>query len=317
MPVKNSIMGVLDHGRQGGYTFPHDTLSMQEHPMPPTDFRLLLICLAVLFTISAGSLATGTVHASDDATASEPASSATTKGRRYLASDDPMADLAAGIDAAKDSKRLLLVVMGANWCHDSRALASRLYKEPLRAVVNENYQTLFVDVGYLDKGKEVINSLGMPVYYATPTVLIVDADTGLVINDNNRHQWADAANISMEESLEYFQLFSEYEANALQSEAKTDANLHVLLTKIKAFEQTQADRLYQAYALLGPMLHAYKKGDKEAFSQATWDEVRDYRYQVPLDVEALRVEARERVAAGQTDIQLNYPVYPAFSWDQE
>ena len=284
--------------------------------MPPNVFRLLLVCLAVLLSISAGLSATGTVHASDDAAASKPGSSATRKGELYLASDDPMADLAAGIDAARYSNRLLLVVMGANWCHDSRALASRLYKEPLSNTVNENYEILFVDVGYLEKGKEVINSLGIPVYYATPTVLIIDPDTGLVVNNKNRHQWANAANVSMEESLEYFQQFAEYEPNALQSEAETDANLKVLLTEIEAFEQIQSDRLYQAYAVLAPMLHAYKKGDKDAFSQATWDEVRDFRYQVPVDVEALQVEASKRVAAGENDIQLNYPVYPAFSWDR-
>lgn len=271
-----------------------------------------MIYVLLGLVLTAGMWNTAKVHASDDATASE----AVRSGKLYLASDAPMADLAAGIDAAKDSKRLLLVVMGANWCHDSRALASRLYKEPLSTTVNENYETLFVDVGYLEKGREVITSLGTPVYYATPTVLIVDPDTGLVVNDKNRHQWANAANISMEESLEYFQLFAGYEANTLQNEAETDANLNVLLAQIEAFEQIQADRLYQAYAVLAPMLHAYKKGDKDAFSQATWDEVRDYRYQVPVDVDALQVEARERVAAGETDIQLNYPVYPAFSWDQ-
>ncbi len=310
-------MDALDRGQQGGYTAPHDLFSLQEHPMPPTVFRLLLVCLAVLFSMSAGLSVTGIAHASDDAAASETVGSVTSTGKLYLAVDDPMADLAAGIDAAKDSQRLLLIVMGANWCHDSRALASRLYKDPLSTTVNENYEILFVDVGYLEKGKEVINSLGIPVYYATPTVLIVDPDTGQVVNDKNRHQWANAANISMEESLEYFQLFAEYEANALQSEAETDVNLKVLLTQIEAFEQIQADRLYQAYAVLAPMLHAFKQGDEDAFSQATWDEVRDYRYQIPVDVEALQVEARERVAAGETDIQLNYPVYPAFSWDQE
>jgi hypothetical protein len=267
--------------------------------------------------LTAGLSTTAKIHASDEAAASEAVSSATRKGKLYLASDDPMADLAAGINAAKDSKRLLLIVMGANWCHDSRALASRLYKEPLSTTVSENYEILFVDVGYLEKGKEVINSLGIPVYYATPTVLIVDPDTGLVVNDKNRHQWANAANISMEESLEYFQLFAEYEPNTLQIEAETGANLNVLLTEIEAFEQIQADRLYQAYAVLAPMLYAYKNGDKDAFSQASWDDVRDYRYQIPVDVEALQVEARERVVAGETDIQLNYPVYPAFSWDQE
>ena len=267
-------------------------------------------------TLVAGLSTMGKLRASEEAEASEPDSSAIRKGKLYLASDDPMADLAAGIEAAKESDRLLLVVMGANWCHDSRALASRLYKEPLSNTVNENYQTLFVDVGYLEKGKEVINSLGIPVYYATPTVLIVDPDTGLVVNNKNRHQWADAANMSMEESLEYFQLFAGYEADSPQSEPVTDANLNVLLEEIGVFEQAQADRLYQAYALLSPMLHAYKNGDKDAFVQATWDEVRDFRYLVPIDVEALQVEARERVATAETDIQLNYPVYPAFSWDQ-
>ena len=44
--------------------------------------------------------------------------------------------------------------------------------------------------------------------------------------------------------------------------------------------------------------------------------MRDFRNQVPLDIESLRSEARRRVAAGETGIKLSYPVYPAFSWDQ-
>ncbi len=63
------------------------------------------------------------------------------------------------------------------------------------------------------------------------------------------------------------------------------------------------------------MLRAYKEGDKDALSDELWNEVRDFRYQVPVDVDGLRAEARQRVAAGETGIRLNYPVYPAFSWD--
>lgn len=292
-------------------------ITLQDHQMTSVTFRFPSIFLAILFSLTTVFSSAGIVHASEAATSGEPVSPAIRKGKLYIASDDAMADLAAGIDAAKDNNRLLLVIMGANWCHDSRALASRLYKEPLSKTISENYETLFVDVGYLEKGKEVINSLGIPIYYATPTVLIVDPDTGQVINNKNRHQWAEATNISMEESLDYFRLFAGYEPSSLQSEAETDADLNALLTQIEAFEQAQADRLYEAYAVLAPMLHAYKNGDREAFSQATWDEVRDYRYQVPVDVEALRADARERVAAGDTDIELNYPVYPAFSWERE
>jgi hypothetical protein len=48
-----------------------------------------------------------------------------------------------------------------------------------------------------------------------------------------------------------------------------------------------------------------------------WNEVRDFRYQVPADLEALRAEAHARVATGETGIALTYPEYPAFSWELE
>ena len=269
------------------------------------------------FLLIAGLHGSQSLQASDDASANSPGSSAIRKGKLYLPSDDAVADLATSINSARDNNRLLLVVMGANWCHDSRALASRLFKEPLSTTIDENYEVLFVDVGYLEKGKELITSLGIPVYYATPTVLIVDPVSGKVVNMQNRHQWANAATIGMEESVDYFQLFANTDLDALRNESEPNTELQVLLEEIKAFEQIQADRLYQAYVILTPMLYAYKQGDKDAFSEDTWNEVRDYRYQVSADIEALRAEAYERVATGETDIQLNYPVYPAFSWDSQ
>ena len=276
---------------------------------------MLSISLGLLLNMGLSTM--GNVYASDDASTAPSGSPPIRTGKLYLTSDNAMADLAAGIDAARESKHLLLVVMGANWCHDSRALASRLFKEPLSSVVDEYFEILFVDIGYLEKGKEVINSLGIPVYYATPTVLIVDPVSGKVVNTTNRHQWANAATISMEESVDYFQQFANTDLTALQNDAETDENLQAVLMEIDAFEQIQADRLYLAYAILGPMLHAYKDGDKDAFSEDTWNEVRDYRYKVSADIEVLRVEAHERVATGETDIRLTYPVYPAFSWDSQ
>ena len=243
--------------------------------------------------------------------------SAANSGELYLPSEDAMADLSAALDAARNSNRLLLVMMGANWCHDSRALASRVYEEPLGTTITEHYETLFVDVGYLENGRDVITRLGSPVYYATPTVLIVDPVSGQVINASNRHQWANAASISMEESLEYFQQFANTDLTSLQNEQEVSTDLQQLLLEIEAFEQMQADRLYQAYAVLAPMLRAYKAGDKEAFSEETWNEVRDFRYKVPADIKTLQTEARAREANGETNIKLNYPVYPAFSWDPQ
>jgi hypothetical protein len=251
------------------------------------------------------------------ANADEPAMSPEQSGELYLPSDDAIADVETAINAARESNKLTLVVMGANWCHDSRGLASRLYQEPLKSLVEENYETVFVDVGFLEKGKDIINSLGPPVYYATPTVLIVDPVSRRLVNEKDRHRWADAFSISMEESVDYFQLMAQTDLTTLREEVIITDDLQTLLTEIDVFEQHQADRLYQAYAVLGPMLEAYKAGNKEAFSEEYWNSVRDFRYKVAHDVDALRAEARERVAAGENEIKLTYPEYPAFPWDKE
>ena len=269
----------------------------------------------VALVLGAGLLTMSKLLASDDVAVEQAPMTAEESGERYLPSDDSMADVAAVIDAAKENNKLALVVMGANWCHDSRALASRLYQEPLRSLVDAYYETIFIDVGYLDKGENVIISLGSPVYYATPTVLIVDPVSGQLVNAENRHQWAEANTISMEDSVEYFQQMASTDLTALRDMDEITGDLRVLFEEIDSFEQRQAERVYKAYAVLGPMLKAYEEGDKDGFSEDNWNEVRDFRYKVPGDVDALWTLARERVAAGETEIKLDYPEYPAFSWE--
>jgi hypothetical protein len=243
--------------------------------------------------------------------------SADKAGQNFQPSSDSMSAVTATLDIARGNNKLMLVVMGANWCHDSRALASRLNKEPLRSLVNEHYETIFVDVGYLDKGKDVITSLGSPVYYATPTILIVDPVSGRLVNEHNRHQWGNADKISMEDSVGYFQLMVNTDLEALREDIQLSNELQALLTEIDAFEQVQADRLYQAYAVLAPMLEAMDKGDRAGFSDKYWNKVRDFRMKVPNDIEALRAEAYTRAAAGENNIKLKYPKYPAFPWEKK
>lgn len=261
-----------------------------------------------------GLAASVSIQASSEATAGSQDTADARPGENYQPGD-PLASIAAARDSASKENKLVLVVMGANWCHDSRALASRLQAEPLSNVINQHYETVFVDVGHLDKGKDVINSLGIPVYYATPTVLIIDPVSGKLINIDNRHRWGNAANISMEESVLYFEEFASTDLAALRANGSSPAELSLLLTEIETFEITQADRLYGAYAVLTPMLEAFDKGDKEKFSQTIWDEVRQYRFKLARDMDTLRSEARQKVAAGETNIHLDYPTYPLFSWE--
>jgi len=91
-------------------------------------------------------------------------------GRLFQPSADPLADVQQALGRAEDGDRLALVVLGANWCHDSRALASRLHSSPLAEVIQQDYELVFVDVGFLDKGRAVTQQFGVPHLYSNSTL---------------------------------------------------------------------------------------------------------------------------------------------------
>jgi len=256
-----------------------------------------------------------TVAASEEAT-SKAAITAVESGELYLPSEDAQADIERAVATAREQDQLVLVVFGANWCHDSRALAARIYQEPLDAVINRHYQVVFVDVAFLEDGRDVISSIGPPVYYATPTVLILDPVSGLLVNSENRHQWGNADSISMGDTLEYFQLMANVGLAGLREGETQTAELQELLADIDAFELEQAERLYAAYAVIGPMLSAYKNGEEPEHFEIYWNEVREFRMKVPHDIDELRSTAKGRISKGEKGITLDYPQYPAFSWEE-
>ena len=133
------------------------------------------------------------------------AASTDEEGRLFQPSQDPVANVQQALDRAGADNRLVLVVLGANWCHDSRALASRLHRPPLAELVQQHYELVFVDAGFLDKGRAVMQQFGVAHYYATPTVLIIDPSSGQVINNEDRHQWGNAYKIDMSTSVRYFE----------------------------------------------------------------------------------------------------------------
>ena len=236
-------------------------------------------------------------------------------GRLYKSSEDPLADVQQALGLANDDDQLALVVVGANWCHDSRALAARLHESPLAEVIQENYELVFVDVGFYDKGRDVVQQFGVPNYYATPTVLIVDPSSGQVVNDEDRHIWTNAYSVDMSSSVEYFEKWSTRDEAA--DAAVESAQLEALYAEIDVYEQQQAERVTAGYAVVGPMLEATVAGDRPKEFDASWDELAAFRTAIPGDIRELREEAQRRVAEGEEDIVLVFPEYPPLSWESE
>ena len=232
-------------------------------------------------------------------------------GRLFEPSADALADVERALARAGDNDRLGLVVLGGNWCHDSRALAARLGRSPLAEVIEENYELVFVDVGFLDKGRDVVQQFGVPQFYATPTVLIIDPSTGQVVDNEERHLWSHASEVDMASSVDYFDKWAADDAAG----EPASAELQQLYAEIDEFEQHLAVRVAAGYAVVGPMLEAYKAGNAPEDFEARWDELAGFRMAIPDDIAELRHEARRRIAAGEDDIQLEFPAYPLLSWE--
>jgi hypothetical protein len=236
-------------------------------------------------------------------------------GSLFQPSDNPLADVQRAISTAGLTERRALVVLGANWCHDSRALAARLHQSPLADVIQQHYELVMVDVGFYEQGREVVQAFGVPQFYATPTVLIIDPGSGQVVDDEDRHMWGDAYRISMSESVDYFEKWA---ANQLAPDpTAASTQLKQLYVQIDQYEQQMAERVAAGYAVVGPMLAAYKAGNAPEEFDASWDELSAFRNAIPGDVRELREEAQRRVAEGEADIELAYPEYAPLSWESD
>lgn len=112
---------------------------------------------------------------------------------------DPKADATAEVDAAlmraKSGKRMTLIVMGANWCHDSRALAGWLAQPHFAAMIVSRYELVYVDVGYKDRNIDIARRFGIKSIKGTPTVLIVNAN-GKLLNKKEAPTWRNAGSRS-------------------------------------------------------------------------------------------------------------------------
>ena len=107
---------------------------------------------------------------------------------------------AARAEAAVNDTRLLLV-MGANWCHDSRALAGWLETPRFRQLVDENFALVFVDVGHPQSGEgrnlDIAAQFGLEDITGTPSLLVVTPE-GTLVNPDTARSWRNAASRSEE-----------------------------------------------------------------------------------------------------------------------
>lgn len=152
------------------------------------------------------------------------------------------------LEGLAEQKRVLLV-LGANWCHDSRGLAHHFQDEELAATLAEHYVLRFIDVGWRDQNHAVMMRFGVAAIYATPTVFIVDPTDERLLNRDTRNDWGSAASRTIEEAREYFADFALGEGD--MDLVESSLVYQSLLIEIELFEAEQGERLAEAYVDIG------------------------------------------------------------------
>jgi len=121
------------------------------------------------------------------------------EARSYAVSEDAMADVDAAFARASENEKRVLLVMGANWCHDSRALAGWLESERIGALVEDRYELVFVNIGMPQQGDghnlHIARRFGLEDLPGTPNLLVLTAD-GELVNADTATTWRNAASRS-------------------------------------------------------------------------------------------------------------------------
>ena len=108
---------------------------------------------------------------------------------------DAMARVESALDAAAANETRALIVTGANWCHDSRALAGWLETDRFQSLIAEHFELVYVNVGLPQTGDG--HNLDIPqrfghVQEGTPNLLVVTPE-GLLVNGDSAVSWRNSA----------------------------------------------------------------------------------------------------------------------------
>ncbi len=115
------------------------------------------------------------------------------------ADTDAMADVDAALALAEENGKRVLLVMGANWCHDSRALAGWLETPRFQTMLAEQYEVVFVNIGMPQTGDahnlDIAKRFGLDTLPGSPNALVLTAD-GTLVNADTATSWRNAASRS-------------------------------------------------------------------------------------------------------------------------
>jgi len=128
-----------------------------------------------------------------------------------LAEDQPPYDekadahqqVTAAIAEASKAQKNVILVFGANWCGDCRALNAQMHKEELADLIAANYEVVKIDVGRFTKNKDIAAKYHVPLAHGIPTLAVLGPG-GNVLYAMDQGQFSNARSMSYESIRDFF-----------------------------------------------------------------------------------------------------------------
>ena len=121
----------------------------------------------------------------------------------YDEAADANKDLVRALDKAKHSHKPVLVVFGANWCPDCRALAKQMAQGKLADKLSHEYVITKVDVGNWDKNQDIAERYGNPIKKGIPAVAVLSPE-GKLLHSTAAGELASARDMGEDDLLAAF-----------------------------------------------------------------------------------------------------------------
>ncbi|TGL24308.1 thioredoxin family protein [Leptospira yanagawae] len=117
-------------------------------------------------------------------------------------SDIILTQYEGSLSQANQLNRKLIVVFGADWCPDCRALDGIFSDPETKSILDSQFVVMKVDVGQFDKNLSLNAKLGDPIQNGIPA-LVVLSPKGEFITSTKGGEFSNASKMTKEQVLEY------------------------------------------------------------------------------------------------------------------
>ena len=137
-----------------------------------------------------------------------PAAEKPVQRKFFVETADDTAMFDAALAKAKAEGKLAVIVFGADWCHDSQALAAVLTSQDFAQEFGAHFAVTFVDVGIPQAGQgrnlDLVSRFGVKNLNSTPAMFVISPKGKQLNSKKDAKSWRNADSRSAADVLSWF-----------------------------------------------------------------------------------------------------------------